>query len=53
MVHLFRVWLHGLGLDVLPELRPLPELRVHLQRVNLLCRLLNEAGDTNRAKEQK
>lgn len=40
-------------MDVLPELGPLPVLRVHLQRVDLLRRLLNKAGNTGKTKAKK
>lgn len=53
IVHFLWVWSCGqhFGLSALSEFRPLPELRVHLEGVDLLCCLLNKTRNTEKDKK--
>lgn len=53
VVHFLWVGRCGLCLCALSELRSLSQLRVHLQRVDLLCRLLNKAGKAGNTKKKQ
>lgn len=53
VVHFLWVGRCGLCLCALSELRSLSQLRVHLQRVDLLCCLLNKAGKAGNTKKNQ
>lgn len=50
IVHFLCVRSRDVCLSALSEFRPLPELRIHLERVDLLCCLLNKTRNTEKTK---